>query len=104
MINLVDNAIKFSPPGSTVGVRTARTVNAIQLRVSNPSRDLAPGDLEHIFGRFVQRDGSYRRPQGGVGLGLDLVRAIARLHSGRVWAEMPRPQTVEFICEIPIAE
>ena len=104
VLNLLENAIKFSPNGSEIGVRTQTGDGRIQLRVRNPSSELKEGDLNRIFARFVQRDGSFTRRHGGVGLGLDLVRAIVERHEGRVWGEFPVSGQVEFIAEIPLSE
>lgn len=104
VLNLLDNAIKFSPDGSEILVRTLRGPGSIQLRVRNPSSELKQGDLQRIFERFVQRDGSFTRKHGGVGIGLDLVRAIVERHGGRVWGEFPYPGQVEFIAEIFLPE
>ncbi len=110
VLNLLENAAKFSARGARIGVRTRRAPEsdpaeaAVELRVANPSKELEPNDLERIFARFVQRDGSYSRKYGGVGLGLNLVRAIVDLHGGRVWAELPEPGRVEFIARLPVAD
>ncbi len=101
VLNLLDNAIKFSPDGSEVRVRTWQTPEGVCVSVSNASVELQPEDLQRVFARFVQRDGSFTREHGGVGLGLNLVRAIVELHGGRVWAELPAPGRVEFITQIP---
>ena len=101
-LNLLDNAIKFSPPGSRVVIRTEHGDGLVRLRVRNDSHELEEGDLARIFARFVQRDGSFTRRQGGVGLGLDLTRAIVELHGGRIWAELPARAQVEFVAELPI--
>jgi len=110
VLNLLENAAKFSARGSCIEVSTARAPDvpdapaAVELRVANPCKELEPGDLERIFARFVQRDGSYSRKYGGVGLGLNVVRAIVELHGGRVWAELPEPGRVEFVARLPVAE
>ncbi len=104
VLNLLDNAIKFSPNGSEIGVRTEGREGSLQFRVRNSSSELREGDLSRIFARFVQRDGSFTRRHGGVGLGLDLVRAIIERHGGRVWGEFPALGQVEFIAEIPLSE
>ena len=107
VLNLLENATKFSARGARITVRTLRAPGeeaAVELRVANPSKELQPGDLERIFARFVQRDGSYSRKYGGVGLGLNVVRAIVELHGGKVWAELPEPGRVEFIARLPVAD
>ena len=104
VLNLLDNSAKFSVRGSRIQVATRLAEGELELRVRNPSRELEPRDLERIFARFVQRDGSYTRRYGGVGLGLNVVRAIIELHGGRVWAELPEPGRVEFIVRLPASE
>ncbi len=101
VLNLIDNAIKFSQAGSRIELCTRETKGTLELAVSNPARELEPAQLERIFDRFVQRDGSFRRQHGGVGLGLNLVRAIVELHGGKVWAELRAPDRVEFIARLP---
>jgi signal transduction histidine kinase len=102
VLNLLENALKFSPRGTRVRVTTGRAEDAVELRVRNPNAELGPDDLERIFARFVQRDGSYSRNFGGVGLGLNLVRAIAELHGGSARAELPYAGTVEFVVRLPL--
>jgi len=102
VLNLLENSLKFSQRGARVRVSTGHDDQAVELRVRNPSHELGPQDLERIFARFVQRDGSYSRKYGGVGLGLNLVRAIAELHGGRAWAELPFAGTVEFVVRLPL--
>ncbi len=104
LLNLLENALKFSPRDTRVRVTTGRAGSEVEIRVRNPCRELEPQDLERIFARFVQRDGSYSRKAGGVGLGLNLVRAIAELHGGRAWAELPFAGTVEFVVRLPVHE
>lgn len=100
-LNLLDNAIKFSPPGGRLVVSTSAVKSTVQLSLRNPSPGLSESQLESIFERFVQRDGSYTRETGGVGLGLNLVRAIAELHGGSAGAHLPEPGWVEFVVRLP---
>ncbi len=102
VLNLLENSLKFSTRGARVRVSTNADDEAVEVRVRNPCAELGPEDLERIFARFVQRDGSYSRKYGGVGLGLNLVRAIAELHGGRAWAELPFAGTVEFVVRLPL--
>jgi PAS domain S-box-containing protein len=102
VLNLLDNAIKFSTPGARIDVTTSRSGDALVLAVTNPSHELEPTDLDRIFDRFVQRDGSFARAYGGVGLGLNLVRGIVLLHGGRVRAELPEPGRFRVVVELPV--
>lgn len=102
LLNLLDNAIKFSRPGERIHVRSAALGGMVHLGVRNSVRDLQPGELERLFDRFVQHDGSFARPEGGVGLGLNLVRAIAELHGGKAWGELVDPDQIEFAVRVPL--
>ena len=102
VLNLVENAIKFTDPASAIRIRTGRVGEKLRISVRNSAPELASGDLTRIFDRFVQRDGTFARAHGGVGLGLNLVRAIVELHGGRVWGELPEPGLVDFIAELPL--
>ncbi len=102
VLNLLDNAIKFTESDQRIELRTVFSNEMALLTVRNPAGDLEPADLGRIFGRFVQGDGSFRRKKGGVGLGLNLVRAIVEMHGGNVWAEMRDAEHVEFVVELPL--
>jgi len=102
VLNLLENSLKFSARGARIRVSTGCDGEAVEVRVRNPCHELGVDDLERIFARFVQRDGSYSRKFGGVGLGLNLVRALVDLHGGRAWAEIPFAGTVEFIARLPL--
>ena len=92
--NLLDNAIKFSPNGGRVVVRAAAADDArtmVVVSVCDQGIGLAADQLESIFQRFYQVDGSMTRPFGGLGIGLALCREIIEGHGGRMWAESPGP-------------
>jgi signal transduction histidine kinase len=85
--NLVANAIKFTPVGGFVEVRVQRDGSHVQITVSDTGQGIAPEFLPHVFERFSQEDTSVTRPQGGLGLGLAIVRHLVELHGGTVEAE-----------------
>ncbi|MFQ5697419.1 MAG: ATP-binding protein [Myxococcota bacterium] len=103
VLNLLENAAKFAPAGETIRILTGSDRGRIRLVVENASSDLEEGDLQRIFDRFVQRDGTFSRQYGGVGLGLNLVRAIVELHGGSVSATLPAPDRVQLAVELPTA-
>ncbi len=84
--NLLGNALKFTPAGGRVSVRLRRERGEFVLEVSDTGQGIAQEMLEHIFDRFRQADTSSKRRQGGLGLGLALVRHIVEMHGGSVRA------------------
>jgi signal transduction histidine kinase len=79
--NLVDNALKYSPAGSTVRLRATATGTGVVLAVEDHGPGIPPEDLPRIWDRLFRGDRS--RSQRGLGLGLSFVRAIAQAHGGR---------------------
>jgi two-component system sensor histidine kinase ChvG len=86
IVNLLDNAISFSPPGGRVSVKAKRVGNEIQIAVEDEGPGIPPENLERIFERFYTD-----RPQESFGqnsgLGLNISRQIVVAHGGRLWAE-----------------
>jgi signal transduction histidine kinase len=80
--NLLDNAIKFTPPGGVIRLVARDTETQIEISVSDSGPGLSPQDREHALDRFFRADASRHMP--GSGLGLALVRAVAQLHAGEV--------------------
>ncbi len=81
--NLVGNAIKFSSAGGVVRV-AVREADSIVLEVSDTGRGISPEFLPHVFDRFRQEDASITRIQGGLGLGLSVVKHLVEAHGGCV--------------------
>jgi PAS domain S-box-containing protein len=86
LTNLVGNAIKFSPRGSTIEVVAAADRDAARFEVRDEGRGIPPEKLTTIFERFRQVDASDSREKGGTGLGLAISRGIVEQHGGRIWA------------------
>jgi two-component system phosphate regulon sensor histidine kinase PhoR len=82
--NLIDNAIKYSPPGSAVQVEAVREGPEVIIRVKDQGVGIAPEHLPRLFERFYRVDPSRSRKIGGTGLGLAIVKHIAQAHGGRV--------------------
>jgi PAS domain S-box-containing protein len=87
---LLENAFKYSPDGGLIKVEAWPEDDRVVLVVDDEGVGVAPGDRERIFERFVQADSGNRRRFGGVGLGLYIVRSLARAQGGDVTA-LPRP-------------
>ncbi len=85
--NLLTNAIKFTPNGGDVHVRLERNHSHALITVNDSGQGIAPELLPHVFERFRQADSSNTRSNGGLGLGLSIVRQLVELHRGTVTAE-----------------
>jgi CheY-like chemotaxis protein/two-component sensor histidine kinase len=100
--NLLDNALKYTPAGGRIELSVAREGEAAVLRVRDSGIGIAAELLPRVFELFVQADQSVDRHQGGLGLGLTLVRRLVELHGGAVLAASPGPgQGSEFVVRLP---
>jgi CheY-like chemotaxis protein len=88
-MNLLSNAVKFTPSGGAIRVEVRREDDDAVLRVADSGAGIAPEFLPLVFDLFTQ--GENRRPGGGLGVGLTLVRRLVELHGGRVEATSPGP-------------
>ena len=86
LLNLVDNAIKYTPTGGDVTLTLKRQAGWVQIRVEDTGAGIAAEDLPHIFDRFYRADRSRARP-GGAGPGLAIARWVAEAHGGRLEVE-----------------
>ena len=86
MWHVLANAVKFTAPGEPVSVKAARRGGSVSVTVEDHGIGIEPGYLPCIFQRFWQRDGSYTREHGGLGIGLALVLHVVELHGGQVEA------------------
>jgi len=88
LINLVSNAVKFTPTGGRIDVIGSRAANGdFQILVRDNGPGIPPDKLDKIFSPFSQVDNRFDRQAGGTGLGLALVRGLAELHGGQAWME-----------------
>ncbi len=85
LVNLLDNALKYSPPESPIAVTARLSDDTLEIAVLDRGDGIPPGDLERIFDKFyrVHRPGG----AGGTGLGLAICKGIVEAHRGRIWAE-----------------
>ncbi len=103
LINLVDNAIKYSPVGSTVELKTEIDEKSLRLIVRDHGYGVPRKDLPRIFERFYRVDRARSREMGGTGLGLAIVKHIAIAHRGTVDVESREGHGSTFTIEIPRA-
>jgi two-component system sensor histidine kinase SenX3 len=94
--NLIDNAVKYSEPGSVVAVTAAVERDHLVLTVTDAGIGIPRGDLERIFERFYRVDHARSRDTGGTGLGLSIVRHVAQAHGGEVTVESIEGQGSTF--------
>ena len=102
LTNLVSNAIKFSPPASTIHLAArALDENEALIEVRDQGRGIPADELENIFERFQQVDASDSRAMGGTGLGLAICRSIVTQHGGRIWATSTPGKGTTFHFTLP---
>jgi two-component system phosphate regulon sensor histidine kinase PhoR len=104
LVNLLHNAVKFSPPESAVTVSAAIADGEIAVTVRDEGPGVAKADLDRIFERFYKVDKARQRGTGGTGLGLSIARHIVQGHGGRIWAESDEKNGSSFTFTIPLAE
>jgi two-component system sensor histidine kinase SenX3 len=104
--NLIENAVKYSGGDPKVVVETAQVDNKyVSLRVRDQGVGIPKTELKRIFKRFYRAPGSLATRVKGIGLGLYIVRSVAKRHGGRAWAESEGPgQGSTFVLQLPIAK
>jgi len=104
--NLIDNAVKYSGPEVNVTVETANLDGKyISLRVKDHGPGIPKTELKQIFKRFYRVSGPLATRVKGTGLGLYIVRSVAKRHGGRAWAESEGPgHGSTFVLQLPIAK
>ena len=102
VINLVSNAIKFSPPDTTIDVTGRVADETYVVAVRDEGRGIPEEKLDLIFERFKQVDASDSRDKGGTGLGLAICRSIAEAHGGKIWARRAEPTGSVFTFTLPM--
>ena len=104
LINLIDNAIKYSPDGGTVTVRVRKRRRVVELRVSDEGIGISERDQRNLFQKFFRVDAAMSRGIRGIGLGLYLVRGFVTAMGGRIWVESEQGKGSTFVVELPASE
>ena len=105
LANLLHNAAKFTEPGGRIGLAAECQESEVVLRVRDSGSGISPDLLPHVFDLFVQEDRSLARSQGGLGIGLTLVRALVERHGGSVEAASEGPgHGSEFTVRLPLLD
>jgi len=96
LINLIDNAIKFTPEGGDISVTTEHKNKKVYVSVRNTGEGISEADLRHIWERFYKTDKSRSQNKKGVGLGLHIVKTIITQHGGEIFAKSEEGKYAEF--------
>lgn len=103
--NLLDNALRHTPPGGRIGVHAQRMGETIVVAVSDNGEGVSQEDQAHVFEPFFRGDASRARGEGegGAGLGLAIARGLVEAHGGRIWLESDpgRWTTLQFVLPQP---
>jgi two-component system phosphate regulon sensor histidine kinase PhoR len=99
IVNLVHNAIKFTPPGGEITVSAKHRDNSIVFAIQDTGIGIAQHDIPRIFERFYKADRS--RSGGGTGLGLAIAKHLVEAHSGRIWVESQEDKGSIFYFSLP---
>ncbi len=103
LVNLIDNAVAYSPAGTRVAVGTRRRDDHVEISVSDQGIGIAESDLERVFERFYRADPARSRATGGTGLGLAIVKHIATNHGGGVSVWSVEGSGSTFTLRLPLA-
>jgi two-component system phosphate regulon sensor histidine kinase PhoR len=103
LVNLLHNAVKFSPDGGEIIVGVSEEEGQIRVWVRDPGIGVPRADLARIFERFYKVDRARVRGRGGTGLGLSIARHVVESHGGRIWAESDEGAGSTFIFTVPLA-
>lgn len=101
LINLIDNAIKYSEENTTITIKAKKVNNSLILSVSDQGYGIENKHIPRLFERFYRIDKARSRKIGGTGLGLSIVKHIINVHNGKITVESNKNQGTTFIITIP---
>ncbi len=103
MVNLIDNAIKYTPEGGSIRIFAEQIANSVKLSVEDSGIGIPLKDQSRIFERFYRVDAARSREQGGTGLGLSIAKHIMQLHGGEITVNSTPGKGSTFTCTLRIA-
>lgn len=104
LVNLIDNAIKYSPPDSTIRIAASRQGDMALVTVADDGYGIPAGEQEKIFDMFYVGDSKPSDGRRSIGLGLALCKAIVTAHGGRIWVSDNEPRGAVFSFTLPTEE
>lgn len=102
MINLIGNAIKFSPKGGDISIVIENVDEQVQVQIQDQGIGIAPHEIPQLFQKFKRIDNSARRKIGGTGLGLALCKEIITKHNGSIWIESAEGKGTTVFFTLPL--
>jgi two-component system phosphate regulon sensor histidine kinase PhoR len=102
LINLLHNAVKFSPNGGEIVVGVREDDGEVVVWVRDPGMGVPRADMARIFERFYKVDRARVRGRGGTGLGLSIARHVVEMHGGRIWVESEEGEGSTFSFAVPV--
>jgi PAS domain S-box-containing protein len=103
LVNLIDNAVKYSPEGGSVVVRTTPSDSSVRVEVTDQGMGIAPGEQEAVFEKFYRADPQHRAVPSGTGLGLYICRELVRRMGGTIGVNSQPGEGSTFFFELPRA-
>ena len=104
LVNLVDNAVKYSPDGGRIDVDLAASDGYVRFAVRDQGLGIPEAEQERVFDKFHRLDPYLQRGVSGTGLGLYICRELVRQMNGRIWVESSAGEGSMFSIELPVAE
>ncbi len=104
LFNLLDNAVRFTPPGGRICVSASGHNGSVDVAVRDTGPGIAAEHLPRVFERFYRVDTARSRDEGGTGIGLAIARSVVEAHGGRIWAESEPGKGSTFTFELPVAD
>ena len=104
LVNLVGNALKYTPPGSTIRLSARRTGDTATVSVADDGPGISPEEKEHVFDMFYVGGNAASDGRRSLGLGLALCKTIVNTHGGEIWVEDNSPHGSVFSFTLPVEE